>query len=86
MDKAGLAICAIAPHMASIGPFYAPAAVVRLNFRRHDMTDHTGATAPLNPVVVAKKYRISVEDAKAIIDQHGDDAKAIHKAARRLAA
>jgi phenylalanyl-tRNA synthetase beta subunit len=50
------------------------------------MTDIKGATASLNPIAVAKKYRISVEDAKVIIAEHGDDAKAVHKAARRIAA
>jgi hypothetical protein len=50
------------------------------------MSDPKAASAPLSPIAVSKKYRISVEDAKAIVDQHGDDPKAIHKAARRIAA
>jgi hypothetical protein len=50
------------------------------------MTDTKGASAPLNPVAVAKKYRIAVEDAKKILAEHGDDSKAVHKAARRIAA
>lgn len=49
------------------------------------MSNEKGAAASLTAIAVAKKYRISVEDAKQIIDQHGDDAKAIHKAARRIA-
>jgi phenylalanyl-tRNA synthetase beta subunit len=50
------------------------------------MSDSKGASASLTPIAVAKKYRISVEDAKAIVEQHGDDPKAVHKAARRIAA
>ena len=50
------------------------------------MTDTKGAAAPLTPVAVSKKYRISLEDAKAIVAEHGDDVKAVHKAARRIAA
>jgi hypothetical protein len=50
------------------------------------MSNEKGAAAPLTPVSVAKKYRISVEDAKAILAEHADDAKAIHRAARRIAA
>lgn len=50
------------------------------------MSDQKGANAPMTPIAVAKKYRIAVEDAKAILDQHGDDAKAVHKAARQIAA
>jgi hypothetical protein len=55
-------------------------------FRRSKMTNEKGAGAPLSAVSVAKKYRIALEDAKAILAEHGDDAKAIHKAARRIAA
>lgn len=50
------------------------------------MSNEKGAAAPLSAVAVAKKYRITLEDAKAIVDEHGDDVKAIHKAARRIAA
>jgi len=50
------------------------------------MPNEKGAAAPLTPISVSKKYRIPLEDAKAIVEQHGDDAKAIHKAARRIAA
>jgi len=51
------------------------------------MTNNKGANAPvLDAITVAKKYRISTEDAKAILAEHGDDAKAVHKAARRIAA
>jgi len=50
------------------------------------MTNEKGAGAPLSAVSVAKKYRIALEDAKTIVAEHGDDAKAIHKAARRIAA
>ncbi|MBW6425341.1 hypothetical protein KX729_28320 [Rhizobium sp. XQZ8] len=50
------------------------------------MSNEKSAAAPLSAIAVAKKYRIAIEDANAIIEQHGDDAKAIHKAARRIAA
>ena len=50
------------------------------------MSHTEGAAASLNPIAVAKKYRISLDDAKAILAEHGDDLKAIHKAARRIAA
>ncbi|KPH05095.1 hypothetical protein AOG23_29660 [Rhizobium acidisoli] len=55
-------------------------------FKGSIMTNDKGAGAPLSAVSVAKKYRIALEDAKAIVAEHGDDAKAIHKAARRIAA
>lgn len=54
-----------------------------------NMSDINGASAPerpYNPVTLAKKYRISVEDAKAIVEQYGADRKAVDKAARRIAA
>ncbi|MFS2155184.1 MULTISPECIES: hypothetical protein [unclassified Rhizobium] len=50
------------------------------------MTNEKGAGAPLSAVSVAKKYRIAFEDAKAIVAEHGNDAKSIHKAARGIAA
>lgn len=53
------------------------------------MTDSKGASAPDRPVdavKLAKKHRISVEDAKAIVDKYGADVKAADKAARRIAA
>lgn len=53
------------------------------------MTDREGALAPTpayEPKVLAKKFRITVEDAVKIIDQYGSDRKAIDKAARRIAA
>jgi hypothetical protein len=53
------------------------------------MSVSNGAPAPdkpYDPVALAKKHRISVEDAKAIVDQYGADRKAADKAARRIAA
>ena len=53
------------------------------------MADRDGATAPdkpYDPITLAKKHRISVEDAKAIVEQYGADKKAADKAARRIAA
>ncbi|WP_195909501.1 hypothetical protein [Rhizobium tubonense] len=37
-------------------------------------------------VYLAKKHRISLEDAKKIVEEHGADRKASDKAARRIAA
>jgi hypothetical protein len=39
-----------------------------------------------DPKTLAKKHRISVEDAAKIIEQYGADRKASDKAARRIAA
>ncbi|WP_200933906.1 hypothetical protein [Rhizobium sp. Leaf306] len=39
-----------------------------------------------DPKVLAKKHRISIDDAVKIIAVHGSDRKAIDKAARRVAA
>jgi hypothetical protein len=53
------------------------------------MSDNNSASAPdkaYDPVTLAKKHRISVEDAKAIVDEYGADRKAADKAARRIAA
>jgi hypothetical protein len=53
------------------------------------MSDGNDAPAPdklYDPVALAKKHRISVEDAKAIVDKHGADRKAADKAARLIAA
>lgn len=53
------------------------------------MTEREGASAPApayEPKVLAKKFRIPVEDAVKIIDEYGSDRKAIDRAARRIAA
>lgn len=53
------------------------------------MAHNDGATAPdkpYDPTTLAKKHRITVEDAKAIVEQYGSDRKAADKAARRIAA
>jgi hypothetical protein len=53
------------------------------------MSDNNSASAPekaYDPVTLAKKHRISIEDAKAIVDECGADRKAADKAARRIAA
>jgi hypothetical protein len=41
---------------------------------------------PYDAITLAKKHRISVEDAQQIIDQYGTDRKSADKAARRIAA
>lgn len=41
---------------------------------------------PYDAVTLAKKHRISLEDAKIILDEHGDNRKLADKAARRIAA
>ena len=42
------------------------------------------AQQPYEPIPFAKKHRISVEDAKAIIEKHGSDRKSADKEARRV--
>ncbi len=42
------------------------------------------ADLPYQPIPFAKKHRISVEDAKAIIEKHGADRKSADKEARRV--
>lgn len=52
------------------------------------MTDQQDAVASVQPYdakTLAKKHRISVEDAQQIIEQYGSDKKACDKAARRVA-
>lgn len=43
------------------------------------------ANAAYQPIPFAKKHRISVEDAKAILEKHGADRKSADKEARRVA-
>lgn len=53
------------------------------------MTDRKQAETPAKPLDVkalAKKFRITVEEAQAILDEYGNDRKAAEKAARRIAA
>lgn len=53
------------------------------------MTDLKQAQTPAKPIdakVLAKKFRISLEEAQAILDEYGDDKKVAEKAARRIAA
>lgn len=52
------------------------------------MSQTKSATAPdqtYDAKTLAKKHRISVDDATKIIEQHGPDRKAVDKAARRVA-
>ena len=52
------------------------------------MAQSKGASAPAQTYdakTLAKKHRISVDDAVKIIAQHGSDLKAVDKAARRIA-
>jgi len=44
----------------------------------------TAAEQPYEAIPFAKKHRISVEDAKAIIKKHGADRKSADKEARRV--
>lgn len=53
------------------------------------MTEREGASGPTpayEPKVLAKKFRITIEEAAKIIDEYGADRKSIDKAARRIAA
>jgi hypothetical protein len=47
------------------------------------MADETKAKG-YEPIPFAKKHRISVEDAKAILAKHGDDRKSADKEGRRV--
>lgn len=47
-------------------------------------TNDSTKNQPYEPVQFAKKHRISVEDAKAIIDRHGADRKSADKEGRRI--
>ena len=46
--------------------------------------DKAESEKPYDVIYLAKKHRISNEDAKKIIDAHGADRKAADKAARRI--
>ncbi|MFN7092483.1 MAG: hypothetical protein ACK4P4_18265 [Allorhizobium sp.] len=48
--------------------------------------DATASAQSYEPKTLAKKHRISVEEAQKIITEHGADRKAADKAARRIAA
>ncbi len=51
------------------------------------MADETTAPAApkgYEPIPFAKKHRISVEDAKAILAKHGNDRKSADKEGRRV--
>ncbi|MGV1771656.1 MULTISPECIES: hypothetical protein [Rhizobium/Agrobacterium group] len=47
-------------------------------------TNETTAQQPYEPVSFAKKHRISVEDARTIIEKHGADRKNADKEGRRV--
>jgi hypothetical protein len=47
-------------------------------------TSAVAAQQPYEPIPFAKKHRISVEDAKAIIEKHGSDRKSADKEGRRV--
>ena len=49
------------------------------------MSGNKDASAPYDAITLAKKHRISVEDAKKIIEQYGSDRKSCDKEARRVA-
>ncbi len=51
-----------------------------------DVKDAPASSLAYEPKVLAKKYRIDIEDAVKILEQHGADKKAVDKAARRIAA
>lgn len=48
--------------------------------------DAAASTKGYDAKTLAKKHRISIEDAAKIVAQYGDDRKATDKAARRIAA
>jgi hypothetical protein len=48
--------------------------------------DAAASAQSYEPKTLAKKHRISVEEAEKIIAEHGSDRKAADKAARRIAA
>ncbi len=50
-----------------------------------EQQDASASAKPYDAKTLAKKHRISVEDAQKIIDQYGADRKASDKAARRVA-
>ncbi|UJW76138.1 hypothetical protein [Rhizobium sp. SL42] len=47
-------------------------------------TNSASEQKPYEPIAFAKKHRISVEDAKAIIEKHGADRKSADKEGRRV--
>ncbi|MFP3547180.1 hypothetical protein SB748_27555 [Rhizobium sp. SIMBA_035] len=47
---------------------------------------NTASDKPYDAITLAKKHRISLEDARAILEEHGDNRKLADKAARRIAA
>lgn len=47
-------------------------------------TNTSANNLPYEPIPFAKKHRISVEDAKAIIERHGADRKSADKEGRRI--
>lgn len=51
-----------------------------------NLQDASTSNTPYEPKTLAKKHRISLEDAQKIVAEHGADRKASDKAARRIAA
>ena len=49
-----------------------------------DKKKNVAVEQPYEPIPFAKKHRISVEDAKAILAKHGADRKAADKEGRRV--
>ncbi|SSC65049.1 hypothetical protein [Ciceribacter selenitireducens] len=47
-------------------------------------TNTSAKNLPYEPIQFAKKHRISVEDAKVIIERHGADRKSADKEGRRI--
>ncbi|MBP2548358.1 hypothetical protein J2858_001251 [Neorhizobium galegae] len=48
------------------------------------MSDQKTADKAYEPVAFAKRHRISLEDAKAILEKHGSDHKNADKEGRRV--
>jgi hypothetical protein len=51
-----------------------------------DIENRASSLKSVDALKLAKKHRISIEDASKIVEHNGDDHKAADKAARRIAA
>ena len=73
------------PSLSYYTRFSIPLELPRLETSMSDKkTSAAAAQQPYEPIPFAKKHRISVEDAKAIIEKHGSDRKSADKEARRV--
>jgi hypothetical protein len=74
------------PQKRSLQAHYAASPVTVIPEKQMSAARQNPASAelPYQPIPFSKKHRISIEDAKAILEKHGADRKSADKEARRV--